>query len=62
MTSELTFIIKGEEKTLRKRVGPFHSPIVMSSDDETIRKQIDEMIAEFNAPVDDVIVTCKMTL
>jgi len=62
MICELTFSIKGEEKTLKKKIGPLHAGVSMNSDDPFIRQEVDAMIKEFNAPIDDVVVICKMTL
>lgn len=64
MIIEIKLKLKNEDgsKTLQKVADPCHDPITLSPEDPVIKALLEEGLAEFDEPVDDVIVFCKLTL
>jgi hypothetical protein len=64
MIIEVKIRLKNEDgsKKLEKKLEPIHHEISLSQEDPTIKALIDSAMNEFGAPIDDLVVTCRMTL
>ena len=58
---ELTLKVSNSEKSLRKKFMWDKGDLLLSPDNELLKDMVSEAVKEFQADVDDVLITSRMT-